>query len=61
MAIAPELRAQILRLYQAERWRIGTIASQLVSVRPSHLAITRCAKDARVRFTSSRTYGHFEH
>ncbi len=32
-----------------------------VSVRPSHLAITRCAKDARVRFTSSRTYGHFEH
>ena len=29
MAIAPELRAQILRLYQAERWRIGTIASQL--------------------------------
>ncbi len=29
MAIAPELRAQILRLYQAEQWRIGTIASQL--------------------------------
>ena len=29
MAIAPELRAQILRLYQGERWRIGTIASQL--------------------------------
>ena len=29
MAIAPELRAQILRLYQAERWRVGTIASQL--------------------------------
>ena len=29
MAIAPELRAQILRLYQAELWRIGTIASQL--------------------------------
>ena len=29
MAIAPELRAQILRLYQAEHWRIGTIASQL--------------------------------
>jgi len=29
MAIAPELRAQILRLYQAERWRIGTIANQL--------------------------------
>ena len=32
-----------------------------VSVRPSHLAITHCAKDARVRFTSSRTHGHFEH
>jgi transposase len=29
MAIAPELRAHILRLYQAERWRVGTIASQL--------------------------------
>jgi transposase len=29
MAIAPELRAQILRLYQVELWRIGTIASQL--------------------------------
>ena len=29
MAIAPGLRAQILRLYQAERWRVGTIASQL--------------------------------
>ena len=29
MAIAPELRAQILRLYQVERWRVGTIARQL--------------------------------
>ncbi len=29
MTIAPELRAQILRLYQAEQWRVGTIASQL--------------------------------
>ena len=29
MAIAPELRAQILRLYQAEHWRVGTVASQL--------------------------------
>jgi len=29
MAIAPELRAQILRLYQAEHWRVGTIAKQL--------------------------------
>ena len=29
MAIAPEQRAQILRVFQAERWRVGTIASQL--------------------------------
>ena len=29
MTIAPDLCAQILRLYQAERWRIGTIARQL--------------------------------
>ena len=29
MAIAPELRAQILRLYQVEHWRVGTIARQL--------------------------------
>ena len=29
MAIALELRAQILRLYQAELWRVGTIARQL--------------------------------
>lgn len=29
MAISPELEAQILRYYHAERWRIGTIAAQL--------------------------------
>lgn len=29
MAITPERRAQILRLYQVEHWRIGTIARQL--------------------------------
>ena len=29
MAIAPELRAHILRLYQVEHWRVGTIARQL--------------------------------
>jgi transposase/phosphoglycolate phosphatase-like HAD superfamily hydrolase len=29
MAIAPELRAQILRLYEVEHWRVGTIARQL--------------------------------
>ena len=29
MAIAPELEAQILRLYHVEKWRVGTIARQL--------------------------------
>lgn len=29
MIIPVDLRAQILRLYQAERWRVGTIARQL--------------------------------
>lgn len=29
MAISPELEAQILRFYHAEKWRIGTIATQL--------------------------------
>ena len=29
MSASPEQRAQILRLYQAERWRVGTIARQL--------------------------------
>ena len=29
MAISPELEAQVLRYYHAERWRIGTIAAQL--------------------------------
>ena len=29
MVISVELSAQILRLYQAERWRVGTIAAQL--------------------------------
>ena len=29
MALSPEQEAQILRYYHAERWRIGTIASQL--------------------------------
>jgi hypothetical protein len=29
MAIAPELRAQILLKYKNEHWRIGTIAAQL--------------------------------
>ena len=29
MAIPPELKAQILRGHNAEKWRIGTIARQL--------------------------------
>ncbi len=29
MTISPETEAQILRYYHAERWRIGTIATQL--------------------------------
>ena len=29
MALTPEIEAQILRYYHAERWRIGTIANQL--------------------------------
>ena len=29
MAISPELEAQILRYYHAEKWRMGTIANQL--------------------------------
>ena len=29
MATSPELEAQILRYYHAEKWRVGTIASQL--------------------------------
>ena len=29
MATTPEIEAQILRYYHAERWRVGTIATQL--------------------------------
>jgi hypothetical protein len=29
LTISPETEAQILRYYHAERWRIGTIATQL--------------------------------
>jgi hypothetical protein len=27
MVVTPELRAQILRLYLADQWRVGTIAT----------------------------------
>ena len=29
MILTPEIEAQILRYYHAERWRVGTIATQL--------------------------------
>jgi len=29
VSLSPEREAQVLRLYHAERWRIGTIATQL--------------------------------
>ena len=29
VAISPDIEAQILRYYHAERWRVGTIAKQL--------------------------------
>jgi transposase len=35
MALTPEIEAQILRYYHAERWRIGTIATQLNAHRDS--------------------------
>ena len=28
MALTPEIEARILRYYHAERWRVGTIATQ---------------------------------
>lgn len=45
MAIAPELRAHILRLYQVERWRVGTIATQL---RVHHRTVRRVLESASV-------------
>ena len=39
MAIAPELRAQILRLYQGEHWRVGTLAKQLQPHRDTVLRV----------------------
>ena len=30
--IPPELEAEILRLYHAEKWRIGTIATQMLAL-----------------------------
>mgnify|MGYP002682962749 CR=1 FL=1 len=45
MALAPELRAQILRLFEVEHWRVGTIARQL---RVHHETVRRMLKQAGV-------------
>ena len=45
--IPPELEAKILRLYHAEKWRIGTIATQ-VSVSLSALFDGKRACDVLV-------------
>jgi len=41
MALSPEIEAQILRYYHAERWRIGTIATQLQVHRDSDMVKSR--------------------
>ena len=43
MAIPPELEAQILRYYHAEKWRVGTIATQL---HVHHSAVSRVLAQA---------------
>ncbi|MDO9105477.1 MAG: hypothetical protein Q7U57_11000 [Methylovulum sp.] len=43
MTIPPELEAQILRYYHAEKWRIGTIATQL---HVHHSAVSRVLAQA---------------
>jgi hypothetical protein len=43
MTIPPELEAQILRYYHAEKWRIGTIATQL---NVHHSAVSRVLAQA---------------
>lgn len=47
MAINPEMRAQILRLYLAEHWRIGTIAKQLRLHRDTVQAVVAVASVVR--------------
>lgn len=43
MTLSPELQAQILRYYHAEKWRIGTIATQL---QVHHSAVARVLAQA---------------
>ena len=45
MAISDELRAQILRYHFVERWRVGTIASQLGV---HHYTVERALSEAGV-------------
>lgn len=47
MAIAPELRAQILLKYKNEHWRIGTIAAQLHVHRDTVRAVIQTANVMR--------------
>ena len=46
MAISDELRAQILRYHFVERWRVGTIATQL---RVHHYTVERVLSEAGVQ------------
>ena len=51
MTISIELRTDILRLYQAEHWRVGTIATQLHLHRDT---VTRVLAGASVLVLSAR-------
>ena len=52
MTIAPELSARILRLYEVERWRVGTIARQLHVHRDTVRRVV-CTSDRSVPSASS--------
>ena len=52
MTIVPELSARILRLYEVERWRVGTIARQLHVHRDTVLRVL-CASGRSVPSSSS--------
>jgi len=43
MTLSPEVEAQILRYYHAEKWTVGTIAAQL---RVHHTAVARVLSQA---------------
>ena len=54
MAIPPETEAQILRYHHAERWPIGTIATQLNLHRDS---VARILAQAGLPATAGRAVG----